>query len=58
MPADSCGFLLIFLVTLLIAMPLGAYMKRVYNNDKSFLDFLKPLENGYLKYATPILKSQ
>ncbi len=30
MLADSCGFLLIFLITLVAAIPLGAYMKRVY----------------------------
>ncbi|MGZ3752012.1 MAG: potassium-transporting ATPase subunit KdpA, partial [Mucilaginibacter sp.] len=44
MIADSCGFALIFLITILLAIPLGAYMKRVYNNDKSFLDFLRPIE--------------
>jgi K+-transporting ATPase ATPase A chain len=49
MITDSCGFLLIFLITLSLAIPLGAYMKRVYNNEKSFFDFLKPIENGILK---------
>jgi len=49
MLSDSCGFALIFLITLLLALPLGAYMKRVYNGDKSLLDFLKPVENWILK---------
>jgi K+-transporting ATPase ATPase A chain len=49
MITDSCGFLLIFLITLLLAIPLGAYMKRVYNNEKSLLDFLRPVENGLYK---------
>ncbi|WP_426668889.1 potassium-transporting ATPase subunit KdpA [Mucilaginibacter sp. McL0603] len=45
MISDSFGFVLIFLFTLLLAIPMGAYMKRIYNGDKSFLDFLKPIEN-------------
>jgi len=49
MVTDSCGFLLIFLITLLLAIPLGAYMKRVYNHEKSLLDFLRPVENGIYK---------
>jgi len=49
MLADSCGFLLIFLVTLVAAIPLGAYMKRVYAGEKSLLDFLKPIEKLIFK---------
>src|SRR5260221_1196773 len=49
MISDSLGFILIFLFTLLIAIPLGTYMKRVYNNEKSLLDFLKPLESRIFK---------
>jgi K+-transporting ATPase ATPase A chain len=47
--SDSFGFVLIFLFTLLLAIPMGGYMKRIYNNDKSFLDFLKPIENWIFK---------
>jgi len=46
---DSCGFVLIFLLTVLIAVPLGGYMKKVYSNEKNFLDFLKPVENLIFK---------
>jgi len=49
MLADSFGFVLIFLITLLLAVPLGAYMKRVYGNEKSLLDFLIPLEKWIFK---------
>jgi len=49
MLADSFGFILIFLLTLFLAIPLGAYMKRVFNGDKSQLDFLQPLEKGIFK---------
>ncbi len=37
--------IIIFIVSLLLAMPLGAYMNKVYKGRKNFLDFLKPLEN-------------
>lgn len=49
MISDSSGFVLVFLVTLLIAIPLGAYMKQVYNAEKSPLDFLRPIENRIFK---------
>ena len=42
---DSVGFLLIFVATLLMAIPLGKYMTTVYKDDRSFLDFLKPVES-------------
>ncbi|HZY36575.1 MAG TPA: potassium-transporting ATPase subunit KdpA [Mucilaginibacter sp.] len=46
---DSCGFILIFVFTILLAIPLGLYMKKVYSNEKSVLDFLKPAENLIFK---------
>src|SRR5471030_3015735 len=49
MLTDSFGFLLIFLLTLLLALPLGTYMKGVYSGDKSPLDFLKPVESYLFK---------
>ena len=49
MPADSFGFILIFLVTLVLAIPLGAYMKKVYNGDPGPLDFIHPLEKWIFK---------
>jgi K+-transporting ATPase ATPase A chain len=46
MMLDDCfGFLLIFAVAVVAAIPLGRYMKCVYNNEKSFLDFMAPFEN-------------
>lgn len=52
MLTDSLGFVLIFIVTLCLAIPLGAYMKRVYNNDSSFLDFMLPLEKRLFKICS------
>jgi K+-transporting ATPase ATPase A chain len=49
MLADSCGFVLIFLITLILALPLGKYMKKVYAGEASALDFLKPAEKWILK---------
>jgi len=46
---DVLGFLLIFLFTLFIAVPFGKYMKKVYSDEKSILDFLKPVENSVFK---------
>jgi len=51
MLTDSFGLTLIFLATLLLAIPLGGYMKRVYHGDKSILDFLDPLEKGIFKFC-------
>jgi K+-transporting ATPase ATPase A chain len=41
---DSFGFILIFIVAMLLSIPLGAYMKKVYNSEKSLLEFLQPVE--------------
>ena len=49
MLTDSIGFILIFLVALILAVPLGAYMKQVYSGEKSLLDFLGPLESRIFK---------
>ncbi len=49
MLTDSFGLLLIFLVTLLFAIPLSSYMKRVYHGDKSILDFIGPFEKWIFK---------
>jgi potassium-transporting ATPase potassium-binding subunit len=37
--------ILIFIVSVLLALPLGAYMNKVYKDRDSRLDFLKPFEN-------------
>jgi potassium-transporting ATPase potassium-binding subunit len=37
--------ILIFVVAVALAVPLGGYMNKVYKDRNSFLDFLKPFEN-------------
>jgi potassium-transporting ATPase potassium-binding subunit len=44
MTGQVIGTILIFLVTLIIAYPLGKYIAKVFSREKTFLDFLSPLE--------------
>ncbi|MBZ0202348.1 MAG: potassium-transporting ATPase subunit KdpA [Ignavibacteria bacterium] len=41
--------IIIFVVTVLIAFPLGKYISRVFKAEKTLLDFLSPLENFIYK---------
>ena len=41
---DYNGIIAIFGLTLLLAIPLGKYISKVYNGDKNILDFMKPME--------------
>jgi K+-transporting ATPase ATPase A chain len=52
MTTDSFGFVVIFLITLLLALPTGAYMKRVYNGESSLFDFLAPFESWIFKKSS------
>jgi len=45
------GILLTLLAIFLPAIALGRYMARVYNGDRTFLDFLAPVENGIARLA-------
>ncbi|MBN8668729.1 MAG: potassium-transporting ATPase subunit KdpA [Chitinophagales bacterium] len=44
MNGEIFGVALIFLVTLILAFPLGKYIARVYAGEKTLLDFMAPLE--------------
>lgn len=46
---NTIGCILIFMVAVLLALPLGKYLSKVYKGEKSSLDFLKPLENFIFK---------
>jgi potassium-transporting ATPase potassium-binding subunit len=39
----------IFLATVLLAIPLGGYLAAVYRGDRTWTDFLNPLENGLFR---------
>ncbi|MDU0370544.1 potassium-transporting ATPase subunit KdpA [Hymenobacter endophyticus] len=41
----------IYLVTLVLALPLGAYLARVFRGEKNLLDFMRPVENGIFRLS-------
>jgi K+-transporting ATPase ATPase A chain len=44
MNGEILGVIVMFLLTLLMAFPLGKYIARMFSGEKTFLDFLNPLE--------------
>lgn len=52
MNTEIAGVLIMFIATVLLAIPLGKYIGKVYNNDKTWLDFLlKPLDKLFFKLS-------
>lgn len=43
------GIVLIFLLSVLLAIPIGRYMARVYAGEKTLLDFIAPIEQRIYK---------
>jgi len=48
---ELLGIGLLYLVTLLLALPLGRYLARVFRGEKTLLDFLAPVEGGIFRLA-------
>src|SRR6185436_20933883 len=44
MTGEILGAAIIFLVTLLLAWPLGKYITKVFKGERTFTDFMNPLE--------------
>ncbi|MBL0153139.1 MAG: potassium-transporting ATPase subunit KdpA [Chitinophagaceae bacterium] len=44
MNGELTGTILIYLITLLLAYPLGRYMSKVFNGEKTLTGFMKPVE--------------
>lgn len=44
MNAEILGVIVTFLLTLLLSIPLGKYIAKVFKGDKTWLDFMSPLE--------------
>ncbi len=42
---NSIGSIIIFLIAVLLALPLGKYLSKVYKEEKTFFDFWDPVEN-------------
>ena len=50
MNSEIIGIVLMFIITLLLAIPLGRYIGKVYNGEKTWLDFLfNPLDKLFYK---------
>lgn len=51
MNSELTGILASFLITLLIGIPLGKYLAKMFAGEKVWTDFLKPIENGICKLS-------
>jgi len=51
MNTEFLGIIATFLFTLIIAIPLGKYLAKVFAGEKVWTDFLKPLETGIYKLS-------
>lgn len=52
MATQILGVIAIFLLTIVLAIPLGRYIAKVYNGDKTWLDFIfNPIEKLFLKLS-------
>ena len=51
MTTELLGVIFTYLLTLLIAIPLGKYIAKVYNAEKTWLDFMAPLEKAIFRVS-------
>ena len=51
MNTELLGIVATYLLTLVIAIPLGKYLAKVFAGEKVWTDFLKPIENGIFKLS-------
>ncbi|WP_295125857.1 potassium-transporting ATPase subunit KdpA [uncultured Chitinophaga sp.] len=51
MNTEIAGIIFIFVLTVIIALPLGKYIAKVYLGERTWTDFLKPLERGIYKLS-------
>jgi len=51
MNTELSGILASFIITLLIGIPLGKYLAKMFAGEKVWTDFLKPLETGIYKLS-------
>ncbi|MDB4918789.1 potassium-transporting ATPase subunit KdpA [Mucilaginibacter sp.] len=51
MNTELFGIIASFVITLLIAIPLGKYLAKMFAGEKIWTDFLKPLERGIFKLS-------
>ncbi len=51
MNSELLGVILMFVLTLALAIPFGKYIAKVYEGEKSLLDFFAPLENFFFRIS-------
>ena len=51
MNSELSGVILSFLITVVLAYPLGRYIARVFSGERTLLDFMKPLERFIYRIA-------
>ena len=51
MNSELTGILASFIITLLIGIPLGKYLAKMFAGERVWTDFLKPMENGIYKLS-------
>ena len=51
MNTELLGVIFTYLLTLAIAIPLGRYIARVFKGEKTWLDFMAPLERLIFKFS-------
>ena len=51
MNTELTGVIVTFLITVLLAYPLGIYMAKVFAGEKTATDFMKPLERLVFRFA-------
>lgn len=51
MNTEIPGIVFMFGLTLLLAIPFGRYIARVYHGEKSLLDFMAPIENLFFRVS-------
>nr|WP_199076982.1 potassium-transporting ATPase subunit KdpA [Pedobacter sp. ASV19] len=58
MNTELFGIIATYLLTVVLAIPLGIYLSKVFAGEKVWTDFLKPLENGIYKLSGINIKEQ
>ncbi|RZJ78620.1 MAG: potassium-transporting ATPase subunit KdpA, partial [Chryseobacterium sp.] len=51
MNTEMIGIIATFIVSLLIAFPLGKYISKVLKGERTFTDFLNPLEQRIFRFC-------